>query len=196
MRTAHRLAGSVVACLTGFFTCGIVGNVQLPAENARAESPSGLTLTCEVFCSQTKLRTGNARLRWRIDPAARARSGLATLAEAKQTLELTVFDQGFEKGLFVTMPVSQPVTGRAVAALAQGKPPTLRAYQVQLIAIERAPERAADATSEMSVVIENLEPGMNYSWRLTIEAPKGRLVSAVVTCKASICPADIIGRQP
>src|SRR5690349_20513078 len=88
MRTAQRLAGSVVACAAGFFACGIVGNGQLPAENVRTESPSGLTLTCEVFCSQTKIRTGSARLRWRIQPTTRTGFGLATLSDAKQTLDL------------------------------------------------------------------------------------------------------------
>jgi hypothetical protein len=195
MRTAHRLAGSVVACAAGFFACGIVGNGQLPAENARAESPSGLTLTCEVFCSQTKMRTGTARLRWRIQPATRTGIGLATLADAKQTLELSVFDQGFEKGLFVTLPISQPGPGSPIAALAQGKPPTLRAYQVQLVAVERTAV-AADAANEMSVLVENLEAGMNYSWRLAISSPKGGIESAIATCKAPICPADIDRNQP
>lgn len=212
-RTSQWLAVSAAACLTACYASGVVAGgqlpaensgAQLPAENSRAGSPSGLTLTCEVFCSQTRLRTGNARIRWTLPPSALAASGITNLANSKQALELSVFSEGFEKGLFATLPISIPTPERPIGALArpigtlaQGKPPALRAYQVRLIEIERPPGRApADVAGEMSVVIEDLEPGVNYSWRVVIEAPSGRLVSAPVTCQATTCPADMIRRRP
>lgn len=209
------LALSAAACLTACYPTGVGAGgqrpaenssagaaVQLPAENAAAQSPSGLTVTCEVFCSQTKLRTANARIRWMFQPGALAAGGMTTLANAKQTLEVSVFDQGFDKGLFATLPISispgdrqgAPLP-RPIAALAQGKPPTLRAYQIRLIEIER-PTTRSDAAGEMTVVIEDLEPGMNYSWRIAIEAPNGRVMSVPVTCQAPTCPADMIRRRP
>ena len=201
--TSQWLAVLATACLAACYTSGVVADAQppadsspaqLPAETSRAASPSGLTLTCEVFCSQTKARTGNARLRWTMPAAARAQSRIASLASAKQTLELSVYGPEFEAGLFAILPVSQPVIGRSVAALAQGKPPTLRAYQVRLLQIERPTDVSADAAGEMTVVVEDLEPGLNYSWRVAIEAPDGRLVSVPVTCQAPTCPADFIRR--
>jgi hypothetical protein len=191
------LAVLAAAGLTAF-GAPVVGDTQLPAENSRARSASGVTLTCEVFCSQTKLRTANARLRWSVDRAALGARGLANLDSAKQMLEVTVFDQGFEKGLSITLPITAATPERPVAALAQGRQPGLRAYQIQIIEVERpaAREAAPDAPTEMGVVIENLEPGMNYTWRLAIESPKGRLLSEAVTCQAPTCPADIIRRHP
>jgi len=44
----------------------------------------------------------------------------------------------------------------------------------------------------MTAVIENLEPGVNYTWRVAIETAAGRIVSAPITCEAPVCPADIV----
>ena len=204
MRTSQWLAVLGTACVAACYTSGVVAvspppsdssPAQLPAETSRAASPSGLTLTCEVFCSQTKARTGNARLRWTMAAADRAQSRVLSLATAKQTLEFSVFGPEFEQELVATLPVASPLGG-PVAAIAQGKPAARRAYQVRLLEIERPTDRAVDAAGEMTVVIEDLEPGLNYSWRVVIEAPDGRLVSVPVTCQAPTCPADFIRRQP
>ena len=115
--TSQWLAVLATACLAACYTSGVVAvgqppadnsPAQLPAETSRAASPSGLTLTCEVFCSQTKARTGNARLRWTMPASARAQSRITSLASAKQTLELSVYGPEFETGLFAILPVSQP----------------------------------------------------------------------------------------
>ena len=202
IRTSQWLAVLGTACVAACFSSGVVAvsqppadtsPAQLPAETSRAASPSGLTLTCEMFCSQTKLRTGNARLRWTMAAADRAQNRVLSLSTAKQTLELSVYGPEFEKDLVATLPISSP-TARGVPAIAQGKPPALRAYQVRLLEIERPAGREVDAAGEMTVVIEDLEAGMNYSWRVVIEAPDGRLVSVPVTCQAPTCPADLIRR--
>ncbi len=80
---------------------------------ARSQSPQGLTLSAQVFCSETKLRTANVRLNWALAPGAREVAKVDTLASAKQTLDTTVYAQGFEKGLYATLPVP---TGGAVKA--------------------------------------------------------------------------------
>ena len=202
MRTSQWLAVLGTACVAACYTSGVVAvspppadssPAQLPAETSRAASPSGLTLTCEMFCSQTKARTGNARLRWTMAAADRAQSRVLSLATAKQTLEFSVYGPEFEKELVATLPVARRA---GVPAIAQGKPPARRAYQVRLLQIEKPADRAVDAAGEMTVVIEDVEPGMNYSWRVVIEAPDGRLVSVPVTCQAPTCPADFIRRQP
>ena len=125
--------------------------------------------------------------------ADRAQNRVLSLSTAKQILEFSVFGPEFEKDLVATLPISSPIA-RGVPAIAQGKPAALRAYQVRLLEIERPAGREVDAAGEMTVVIEDLEPGMNYSWRVVIEAPDGRLVSVPVTCQAPTCPADFIRR--
>ena len=44
----------------------------------------------------------------------------------------------------------------------------------------------------MGAVVENLEPGVNYTWRIAINTPAGRIVSRPTTCQAHVCPADLV----
>jgi len=159
---------------------------QQPA--ARLESR--LTLSIETFCSETKLRTSNARLRWSIPGAA---VDAASLAAARQSLEATVYKNGFDKGLLVALPMGAASVDRPVAPLAQGRgqqPP--RAFQLRLIEFTPAgTQAAAAAPGGMSAVVENLEPGVTYTWRIAIDTPSGRIVSPSVTAQARVCPADM-----
>jgi hypothetical protein len=170
----------------------------MPPETARSQSDSGLTLSADVFCSETKLRTANVTLRWSLSSDARSKTGLTTFAAAKQVLETTVFAGGFEKGLYVSLPVpartAAPVRPVAPAG-AQARQVPLRASQIQLIESGPAGATAAAAAAESGefrAVIEDLEPGVNYTWRVTIETSSGKLMSAPVTVQAPTCPADMI----
>jgi hypothetical protein len=153
---------------------------------------SSLTVTVDVFCSDTKLRTSNARIRWSMPRAALEASGLVNLAAAKQSLEATVYKDGFEKGLLVSLPISQATPDRPVAALVQEKQPKPRAFQFSLINIEHPKAVLAGEGGEMGAVVEGLEPGVNYTWRIAIETASGRIVSAPVTSQAMVCPADMV----
>jgi hypothetical protein len=165
---------------------------QPPAQQIpRVET--GLTVACEVFCSTTKLRTSNARVRWNISKAALDAHRITTLASARQTLEATVYKNGFDKGLLVSFPIGAATPARAVAPqIAQPAQARLRAFQIQLISIEPPAAQAGAAGDQMTAVIENLEPGVNYTWRVAIETAAGRIVSAPITCEAPVCPADIV----
>lgn len=153
---------------------------------------SSLTVTVDVFCSDTKLRTSNARIRWSMPRAALEASGLVNLAAAKQSLEATVYRDGFEKGLLVSLPISQATPDRPVAALVQEKQPKLRAFQFSLINIEQPKGALAAQGGEMGAVVEGLEPGVNYTWRIAIDTASGRIVSPSVTSQAMVCPADMV----
>ena len=166
---------------------------------ARSQSPQGLTLSAQVFCSETKLRTVNVRLNWSLTTVARDAVKVATLAGAKQTLDTTVYAQGFEKGLYATLPVPAGGAVKVVPAVVNQAPAaqpareTPRAFQIRLLEARPVPPDTRDLTSgEFEVVVEDLEPGVNYTWRLTIETPSGKLVSAPVTVQAPVCPADMI----
>lgn len=164
------------------------GQAAVQVERATAES--GLTITCEVFCSDTKLRTSNARIRW-YDTKTDAQ---ASRAAAPRTLQTTVFAQGFEKNLYVNVPLGADATPQtpAAAAAAQRQRP-LRAFQFRVLQLEGPRASAAD-TPESGIVVEDLEPGMTYRWRLAADAA-GAGRSPVVVCKALVCPADMV-REP
>jgi hypothetical protein len=170
---------------------------QSTLDTARSESESGLILSADVFCSETKLRTANVRVQWSLSPGARSKIGPALLGAAKQSLDTTVFAGGFEKGLYVTLPVPASTPPKPVPPVAlpnaPGRQTPLRAYQIQLIQIQPARTSPAADSGEFAVVIENLEPGVNYTWRLTIETPSGKLVSGPITVQAPTCPADMVG---
>jgi hypothetical protein len=173
-----------------------------PSDETRSQSESGVTLIAEVFCSETRLRTANVRLRWSLSPAARSAAGVESLAAASQSVDATVFAGGFEKGLYVTLAVPAATPPKPVAATpqasAQASKKPLRAFQIQLIEVLPTPAGplAAGVEREMGVVIEDLEPGVNYTWRLNLGTASGKLVSAPLSVLAPTCPADMVQPKP
>jgi hypothetical protein len=189
--TLLRFALFVLTCLAfAKFGCDTTALAQAPQEVPRVE-PS-LTVTVEVFCSETKLRTSNARIRWSMPREGLEASGLASFAAAKQSLEATVYKDGFEKGLLVSVPISRATPDRPVAVQVQEKQPKLRAFQFSLIDIEQPKAALAAEGAEMGAVVEGLEPGVNYTWRIAIDTPSRRIVSPSATSQAMVCPADIV----
>ncbi len=205
-RHAHRATCVVVSCAAvvlvaqGGVPAVRTEAVQAPAGQATARVEPGLTLHVEGFCSETRLRTSNARITWRARASALG-AGVASLATATQRLETTVFKNGFDRGLFVALPIGDAAADRPIAAVAQApaaqQQPPRRAYQIRLIEVNaaRAAVAAAD-TSEMDAVVENLEPGMNYTWRMAVDAAAGRMVSPSVSLRALVCPADLVEPPP
>jgi hypothetical protein len=195
---SHRL--KLAVCIAGAGALAQVAplplTAQAPPQLQRAVDDAGLTITCEVFCSATKLRTGSVRIRWR---ASQSGPAVRALASARQAVETTVFYQGFEKNLYVSLPLgavpARPVAPAGAALARQGPP--LRAFDIQIVAAEPRAAAAApvDELAETGVVIEGLEPGASYTWRVVAEAG-GRLVSPTVTCEAPVCPADMADEAP
>jgi hypothetical protein len=164
---------------------------QAPPEVHRAVDEAGITITCEVFCSQTKLRTANARIRWY---PSKAGPQAASLAAGPSTLQTTIFPDGFEKNLYVTVTTGPGAAERAPVAAPEAAKRPLRAFQFRVLQVESARTSEAN-TPESGVVIEDLEPGMNYMWRVVTEAGAAGVRSPVVMCQAPVCPADIV-REP
>jgi hypothetical protein len=185
--------------------CLVVGNFS-PGHSVLAQEPqpaareeARLTVTVEPFCSDTKLRTSNARIRWSMPGEALAATGMKSLVEANQSLEATVYKNGFQKGLLVSVPLSQATHERPLAAHLEGKNAKLRAFQFSVIEVgpsketgQPKAELAAAGGGEMSAVVEGLEPGVNYTWRIAVETTSGRIVSAPASGEASVCPADMV----
>ena len=191
-RTSLRLIVPALSCLVIMTS----GNCDLLAQTFQQSQREAhkVVVNVEDFCSTTKLRTSNARIRWSMsgDTAASAK---VNLAAAKQSLEATVYHDGFEKGLLVSVPVTPATPDRPVAARASAKTSKLRAYQFSLIQLEQ-PKAAAETGTEMAAVVEGLEPGVDYTWRIVIETDSGRLVSSPTTSEAAVCPADMASPSP
>jgi hypothetical protein len=184
------LSGGLLAC------AGLLAQPVTPPSPPAGEGASGIRLSCEVFCSETKLRTANARIRWTLAaPAGGPRAlGLGEVANAAQRLETTVFKDGFEKGLYASFPTLEPGRRMEAAPTARSAMPTLRAYELEVIEVEQSSgvrALAAGGDLEGSTVVEGLEPGMSYTWRIVLETAGGRLVSGALTCQAPVCPADL-----
>ena len=190
--TSLRLAAFVLFCLSvvSLSSCP-PGLGQTSQQSPRVEPR--LTVTVEPFCSENKLRTTNARIRWSMPRAGLEVSGLTSFAGATQILEATIYKNGFEKGLLVSIPISRTSPERPVAAVLQEKTPKLRAFQFSLIAVEEPKLALTEAGgSEMAAVVEGLEPGVNYIWRIAIDSASGRTVSASTMSQARVCPADMV----
>lgn len=188
-RTLLRFA-VFVTCLAFVAYCA---EAPALAQVAQARVESRLSITVDPYCSDTKLRTSNARIRWSMPSAALSESGVASFASATQSLDVTVYKNGFDKGLQVSLPISGATSEHPVTPQARDKQSQLRAYQFRLIGIEpQKMAQAADTASEMGVVVEDLEPGVNYTWRIAIDTSAGRIVSPQTTGQALVCPADMV----
>src|SRR5436190_7578012 len=128
-------------------------------------------------------------MRWGESAAARATNNLTSLAAVKQTVDTTVYASGFEKGLYVSLPVpAGPVRTPVAAAAAPNAPARqtpVRAFEIRLVeagplpaatAAAAVPRETADA-NDFFAVIEDLEAGVNYTWRITVDAGAARIVS-------------------
>ena len=168
------------------------------AERSGADSSSGAgTLSCEVYCSETKLRTANARISWDGTGAlaGRASASAASAAPVAQELQTTVFKGGYDKDLyasFSTLDSGQRAAARTASALPE---PSMRAYDLSIVPAAQPDARvaasAAVPASRTSVDVEGLEPGMRYTWRVVFATADGEEISETVTCEAPVCPADL-----
>jgi hypothetical protein len=196
MQMARIVAWIGVSCILLSVAARV--SAQGTRTTAQNQSPSGLIVSAEAFCSTTKIRTSSVRLRWSLSSQERTKNQLPRLAGATQRIETTVFLNGFEKGLFVTLPVPPASTPAAKfpAVQATTEAPQMRqalprSFQIRLVEARPATDREIPGgDDEFTAVVEDLEPGLNYKWRLTIDGPAGAVVSVPVELQAVTCPVD------
>ena len=197
LRTTLRLGVAGMFAVSLMVCAAAAAQAQAPPKAPAGEEPTGVLLTCVVTCSETKLQTSNAWIRWTRTSSAANAAKLEDTPLERYQLETTVFKDGFDKGLFVALPV---VKGGAPIARPNilADRDRLRAYHLQVVAVERSgpAESRKAGVPETSVMVEGLEPGMNYTWRLSIQADGGEVVSRDVTCQAPVCPADMQPEEP
>lgn len=152
---------------------------------------------CQSYCSPSKPGTPVMEVKWRIAPT------LLTPAQrrarvAQQTLDATVYSDGFERGLYVTLPTTRPraIFGRPRGLAAPPRPiPGLRRLVVTDVQTTQDRGRSqpsrllavAPADEEwVAVKIEGIDPGLDYTYRVPA-VDGGR---TVITCQAATCPVD------
>lgn len=163
------------------------------------------TIRCETFCSSSSLRTAGARLTW-IDPTLRpGAAGFSASGATPSTppqLDVTVVRNGFSTNAYATLPTTDQVGASPTASFAapSSTTPSARAYALRVVGVIRPAivgafslDEAAPGNErrETSLIVENLEPGLRYSWRLRFTSPTGEQSSGVAICVAPVCPADM-----
>jgi hypothetical protein len=116
---------------------------------------------------------------------------------------VTVFRNGFQSNAYASFPTGAEPSANPVLqfSVPPAAAPRLRAYDLRIIGSIRPQVRGTmsfeDAAlraerRETSVVVENLEPGLRYTWRLRFKTPSGEeRASALASCVAPVCPADM-----
>lgn len=172
------------------------------ASTGDADATGAGTLTCEVYCSETRLRTANARISW-IGPGMFQGGPSPAASPTAEQLQTTVFKDGYDKDLyasFSTLGDGQGLSPQAASVLPE---PQMRAYDLSILAVAQPTAgpgllaaSADDPAARTSVEVEGLEPGMRYTWRIVFSTADGQETSETVTCEAPVCPADLQEATP
>jgi hypothetical protein len=181
------------------------GGQETVSAAALMEMEPSMKLTCEVSCSETKLRTAVARLTW-TGPGTLQGQTLVPGADAAvqgERIDASVYADGFASDHYASFPTVATDAEMAPQGLAAAQAETLPAYNLSIVDVDR--DSSADAelmgltaatdAGEMkvsTVVVEGLEPGLNYTWRLVVETADGFEVSDTVICQAPVCTADML----
>ena len=160
------------------------------------------TLTCEVYCSEIRLRIANARISW-IGPGMFQGGPSPAASPVAEQLQTTVFKDGYDKDLyasFSTLGDGQGLSPQAAAVLPE---PQMRAYDLSILDVAQPTAgpgllaaSADDPAARTSVEVEGLEPGMRYTWRIVFSTADSQETTETVTCEAPVCPADIQEATP
>jgi len=98
---------------------------------------------------------------------------------------VTVHKRGFQTGAYAVASTTKGPEKFAMARSAQVAPPHTRALQLTVTQVRQAKDPAS-----ITAIVEDLEPGLNYSWRVATDVA-GRLVtSETIVVQAPVCPAD------
>lgn len=139
-----------------------------------AQNPLGLE--CKTDCTEAVPREPIAELTWR-----------ATEAELnQQSLEVTAYKNGFEKGLLVRL---FPRTIEPPGVVSQPEP----SQQQQLPGLDRIAISQVNVLREPELVVvrvAGVQGGVNYFWRLR-NADGSVTLSSVIRCKILACPTDL-----
>lgn len=173
-------------------------------EEKRVRSETG-DMECMSYCSTTKPGTVVMEVRWRLADSLLTDTDLRAKA-LQQRLDVTVYSDGYERGLYVSVAAIKPKAPFRMAARVEGitprnqperKPPGLEKLVITDVAtrvdkparsfllMPPIPGPATDTAGAewFTVRLEGLDPGMDYTYRV----PGGK---SQITCQAVVCPLD------
>lgn len=131
-------------------------------------------LICELGGSPEYKRTPNVRLSWRQQ----------NVPEGSR-VDWTVYKDGFERGGFASF--GRLLPGEKVRPkFARRELQGLRPFRLRLVDVYRA----SDERYLSAILLENLEPGINYRFRLAINRGDGLQATEVIVCPVPACIAD------
>ena len=164
----------------------------------RSRSEAG-DIECISYCSTA--RPGSVLMEVRVRLADRSLSEADLRSRVRQQgLEVTVYGEGFERGLFATVSALKPKT--LFRARTRSKIPGLEGLVITDVAtrLEKSaqsfllmqpatnpeiqlPNEPTAGAEWVMIRLEGLDPGLEYTFRVS----GGR---SVVTCEAVVCPVD------
>ena len=195
-----RIVLAVCAALVVLACSGYCPQRITAQEGRRGQSEAG-DMECISYCSTTRPGIVMMEVKLRLADRRLNEADLRSKVR-RQGLEVTVYGDGFERGLFAAVPAIKPkVLFRVLpkpgsVARAQIRIPGLEKLAItdtatrldksaQSLLLMQRPTRAADEAEWVTVRLEGLDPGMAYTFRV----PGGQ---SVVTCQAVFCPVDRI----
>jgi hypothetical protein len=139
-----------------------------PEESVVAQSST--SLSCEVFCSDTRIGASVAELTF---------SG-AGASLSQLVLKVTVYKNGFAIGRFATVtPIRAGQKFEIIRPPGEaGSAPGLDTLIVTAVRLQ---------AGLVTVRVENLEAGLNYFWRVHPVSESG---TEITVCQAVECPVD------
>ena len=146
----------------------------LVAQDLVQEPEGGIGLICELGCSSHRERTATVRLSWR--PRA---------VPAGSRVDYAVYSEGFEIGGFASFVELFPGQD-GKREFAHREISTLRPFDLRLVQVEGD----ADERFLSAVVLENLEAGVNYRFRLRMRLNDDWRSTETVVCPAPVCISD------
>lgn len=167
----------------------------------RSRSEAG-DIECISYCSTTRPGTVVMEVKVRLGDVLLNEADLHAKVR-QQGLEVTVYADGFERGLFAAVSALKPqalflVQTRAGTSAVQSKTkiPGLEKLVItdvgtrlnkakQSLLLMQPRTQPADEGEWVTVRLEGFDPGMEYTFRVP-----GR--PSMVTCEAVVCPVDIV----
>jgi hypothetical protein len=159
-------------------------------------------MQCVSYCSTLRPGTPVMEVKWRLADRLLNETELRSEIQ-QQGLEVTVYSEGFERGLFATVPALKPKALFRARTRRDGLAPAVQVQNRKIPGLEKLsiidvatrstqppqplrlmPAIADTAEGEwITVRLEGLDPGMEYTYRV-------RGGQSVVTCQAVVCPVD------
>ena len=135
---------------------------------------SALVVEAETRCSQYRLRSPEAVVRWHVDSSAVPKSNLVTELEAARDfrVDFSIYPDGLDSGNFESIIVPKNSVADPTAHL-------------------DLPKGATHPSAGREMLLEDLQPGVTYRVRVLALTSQGWLASDRYMFRAPICPVDM-----